>query len=96
MNDDTDVVSPMVMKAARKMSAFIAEHMGDSFENVWAQAGRHHINIAQAALTDCGALECLEALKSVRCCVKDGSAAGGLIDAAIAKATAVEVCGSAP
>ncbi len=31
--------------------------------------------------------ELLEALQAVRCCVKDGSAAAGHIDAAIAKAT---------
>jgi hypothetical protein len=100
MTTENEPVHPMLMRAARAISALIAEHMGDSLENVWTQVGRHHINIAQAALTECGALDCLEALERLRGewayqCSK-GNVPEGRVEAEMADAAIAKVYGSAP
>jgi hypothetical protein len=49
-------IHPMVMKAARVLARL------DGCAN-WADFSQVYIDQAQAALTECGALECLEALE---------------------------------
>jgi hypothetical protein len=91
-------IHPMVMKAARALAAY----------DGWDLSKTPHadyIEAAQAALTECGALECLEALERLRgewdyqCSkgnVPEGRVEAETADKAIAKAKAVEVYGSAP
>jgi hypothetical protein len=55
-------IHPMVMKAARSLCA--QEDAVDP-EFYWQHFGHKFIARAQAALTDCGALECLEAAKGL-------------------------------
>jgi hypothetical protein len=63
---NNETVHPMVMKAAQ---SWFASEMGvtaaDDPEE-WAAQSAVQIRRAQAALTECGALECLEALESAR------------------------------
>ncbi len=54
---NTDNIHPMVMKAARAMAEHESKLQGRMF---YAQS---FFATAQAALTACGALECLEALE---------------------------------
>lgn len=52
-------IHPMVMKAARAMAAAEAEFYGPI---TWDMYQHAYIRLAQTALAECAALECLEAL----------------------------------
>jgi hypothetical protein len=97
-------IHPMAMKAARALSDRSADACGISREVQWAVAAAQFIADAHASLTECGALECFNALDLY----VNGSSlsvdAPAMAKAAIAKvrdvssagkATAVEVYGSA-
>lgn len=60
--NDGGPVHPMVVKAARAMCRKVAEAIGVSFESYWAKQSDAYLIQAYTALTECGALECLEAL----------------------------------
>jgi len=61
--NDGGPVHPMVMKAARAM----AEHEGEKYgPSAWELYSHAYLAMAQAALTECGALECFQALESAR------------------------------
>jgi hypothetical protein len=53
----------MVMKAARGLCAHDSAVCGTNDSDNWAIYSQDFIAQAQAALTECGALECLEALE---------------------------------
>jgi hypothetical protein len=102
-NDGGAAVPPMVIKATAVINAAIAKHSGESPELVASLLGEFHQDLAFELLTECGALECLEALRKAKNDMLDlASSEDNLapaiqsIDEAIAKATAVEVYGSAP
>ncbi len=61
MSDETNVVSPMVMKAARKANEIASRECNTCPEDGWKLYGSEYIRDAQEMLTECGALECLEA-----------------------------------
>ena len=90
--NDGGPAHPMVMKAARGLCREVARQMRESDSELWANESENLILAAQAALTECGALECLEALEMI-----DEETHGGpnifwrKVDTAIAK-----VYGSAP
>jgi hypothetical protein len=103
--NDGGPVHPMVMKAARASSDTEAEIYGIDPNLKWEIGKERHIKTAQAALTECGALECLGSLERLRgewayqCSkgnVPEGRVEAEMADKAIAKAKAVEVYGSAP
>lgn len=57
----TNDIHPMVMKAARAM----AEHEGEKYgPSAWELYSHAYLAMAQAALTECGALECLSRAES--------------------------------
>ena len=58
----TETVHPMVMKAARAMCDLTAKEISTRPDFYWERNSETYIIAAQAALTECGALECLEAL----------------------------------
>jgi hypothetical protein len=59
--NDGGPVHPMVMKAARAM----AEHEGEKYgPSAWELYSHAYLAMAQAALTECGALDCLAALEA--------------------------------
>lgn len=60
--NDGGTVHPMVMKAARVKCRRDASKNRIEEERLWRVFGPEFIEDAQAALTECGALECLEAL----------------------------------
>ena len=62
INDGGPEVHPMVMKAARASSDTEAEIYGIDPNLKWEIGKERHIKTAKAALTECGALELLEAL----------------------------------
>jgi hypothetical protein len=53
----TETVHPMVMKAARAMSVREAKIFCMSADAEWEVFSTEHIEAAQAALTECGALD---------------------------------------
>ena len=91
----TETVHPMVAKAARGL--FVAQFGDGPHDDPDWQAERPKmIREAQAALTACGALECLEALEGLHECreygpLRPNSDAWGKGETVIAK-----VYGSAP
>jgi hypothetical protein len=90
---NTEPVHPMVMKAARVFGDQESDVYGIDRKLHWDLHRHRLIPAAQAALTDCGALECLEALEAYECAQTndDSDAAHMLAHSAIAK-----VYGSAP
>jgi hypothetical protein len=93
--NDGGPVHPMVMKAARGLCREVAHQMEEPRSELWANERDKLITAAQAALEECGALECLEALESARGYVSQVLSVDGEevseIDKIIAK-----VYGSAP
>lgn len=64
--NDGGPAHPMVMKAARGLCREVARQMEESDSELWAIERENLILAAQAALTECGALECFQALESAR------------------------------
>ncbi len=64
--NDRGPAHPMVMKAARGLCREVARQMEESDSELWANERENLILAAQAALTECGALDSLEALESAR------------------------------
>jgi hypothetical protein len=60
----TEPVHPMVMRAARVLNRRAAQCCNTNEEDSWRVYGPDFIADAHAALTACGALECLEALQT--------------------------------
>jgi hypothetical protein len=65
MTAETTTVHPMVMKADAVINAAIAKHSGESPELVASLLGAFHEALSFEILTDCGALECLEAFEGL-------------------------------
>jgi hypothetical protein len=97
---DGGPVHPMVMKAARGLCREVARQMEESDSELWDNERENLILAAQAAITECGALQCFNALALY----VDGSSlsvdAPAMAKAAIAEArdlsSAGVVYGSAP
>jgi hypothetical protein len=93
--NDGGPAHPMVMKAARGLCREVARQMEESDSELWAIERENLILAAQAALAECGALECFEALKRLsgewayQCSkgnVPEGRVEAEMADKAIAKA----------
>jgi hypothetical protein len=59
-------IHPMVMKAARGLCREVARQMEESDSELWSIERENLILAAQAALTECGAMESFQALESAR------------------------------
>jgi len=97
MTTETNV-HPMVMKAAIGLRDHIAPQIDKNPAEFWDKESQSLIAAAQAALTECGALECLEALEKARDALDAGSRriAQLSIPRDSAAATIANVYGSAP
>lgn len=91
----TNDVHPMVMKAARTLSDRSADECKLPREVQWAFAASRFIADAQAALTECGALECFDALEKLAR-LGNGEHYGNSDGNMIARDAIAKVCGSAP
>jgi hypothetical protein len=58
----TNDVHPMVMKAAKAQFACDCSRSADDHPECWEHFRDAYVRDAQRVLTECGALECLEAL----------------------------------
>lgn len=59
-------IHPMVMKAAKLQFAIDAGISANDAPDAWASFRDEFVRNALKVLTECGALECLEALESIR------------------------------
>ncbi|MFN7782250.1 MAG: hypothetical protein ACK5PG_05910 [Lysobacterales bacterium] len=96
----TNDVHPMVMKAAKAQFACDCSRSADDHPECWEHFRDAYVRDAQRVLTECGALECLEALKRLRGewayqCSK-GNVPEGRVEAEMADKAIAEVYGSAP
>jgi hypothetical protein len=88
-------VHPMVMKAAKSWFAFEIGATAEEDPDAWELYGHEFLTQAQAALTECGALECLEALEKLAR-LGNGEHYGNSDGNMIAREAITKVYGSAP
>jgi len=73
VSDETNAVSPMVMKHAKALFACDKAWSANDHADMWEQYKNLYLGKAQAVLTACGALECLGALEGLYECREYGA-----------------------